>query len=118
MANPERYAPCEEILVRNDNTMADVCKYPPTDVQLLSFDDGAHAQPILGHTNIAKHQFRSISQFTAWALAKAQRADIEIDDTRSEYSLHHLDERTNSSDIVSLPFPSPALSNPVCASWN
>lgn len=92
MADPESYLPAEEILVRNGETMEDVLKYPPTDVQLLVFDHGAHAQPTLGHTNIAKHQYRAVAQFAAWALAKAQKVDIEIDDTRSEMSVRFEDQ--------------------------
>jgi len=81
MADPERYAPCDDILIRNGNTFEDVCKWPPTKVQLISFDGGCQAQPTPGHTNIAKHQYRAVAQFTAWALAQAQQADIEIEIT-------------------------------------
>jgi hypothetical protein len=41
-------------------------------VQLLVFEDGAHAAPTLFHTRTAKFEYRAISQFAAWALAKAQ----------------------------------------------
>lgn len=71
-ANPASYPPCDKILIRNGNTNEDVTKYPPTDVQLLIFDDGAHAAPTLGHTRGAKFEYRAISQFAGWALAKAQ----------------------------------------------
>jgi hypothetical protein len=108
MADPGRYAPCEEILTKNGNTMEDVYRHPPTDVQLLSFQDGAHVQPILAHTNIAKYQYRSIAQFATWALEKAQESDINIDETRSEDSSHYSDSRTNSTDIVSNLFITPA----------
>jgi len=66
--------------------MEDVTRYPPTDVQLLVFDDCPHVAPMLGHTRGAKYAYRSISQFAAWALAKSQRTDIEIDDDASMYS--------------------------------
>lgn len=76
-ACPFAYAPCPEILVNNGNTADDVLKYPPTDVQLLLFEDCPHAAPTLGHTRGAKYQYRSVSQFAAWALARAQEADVE-----------------------------------------
>ena len=66
--------------------MEDVTRYPPTDVQLLVFDDCPHAAPTLGHTRGAKYQYRSIAQFAAWALAGAQKEDMEIDDDISIYS--------------------------------
>jgi acetyl esterase/lipase len=100
MANPDRYFPCEQILERNGQSIQNVYKYPPTDVQLLSFDDAGHAMPTLGHTNIAKHQYRAISQFAAWALANAQQRDIDIDDTKSQNSVNLTDSRINSVDIV------------------
>lgn len=99
MANPARYAPCEFTLLRNGNNIADIHAHPPTKVQLLSFDDGCHAQPTLGHTNIAKYQYRSVAQFAAWALATAQRADIEIDDTRSECEVE-FGERVGTMDVA------------------
>jgi len=71
-AHPESYPPSDEILIQNGNTYEDVTRFPPTDVQLLIFEDGAHAAPTLGHTRGAKFEYRAISQFSAWALAKAQ----------------------------------------------
>jgi len=85
-ADPKRYYPSPEILAYNGETMDDVRRYPPTDVQLLVFDDCPHVAPILGHTRGAKHEYRSIAQFAAWALAKAQKTNIEIDDDASIYS--------------------------------
>ncbi|RDW78355.1 hypothetical protein BP5796_06207 [Coleophoma crateriformis] len=79
-ADPKSYSPSAEILANNGQTEADVHKYPPTDVQLLIFDDCPHAAPTLGHTRGAKYQYRSIAQFAAWALARAQKTDIEIED--------------------------------------
>jgi hypothetical protein len=49
-ANPASYPPCDEILTHNGQKYEDVTKYPPTDVQLLVFDNGAHAAPTVGHT--------------------------------------------------------------------
>ena len=67
----------------NGNTIEDVTRYPPTDVQLLVFEDCPHAAPTLGHTRGAKYEYRSVAQFAAWALAKAQKTDVEIDDDAS-----------------------------------
>ena len=75
-ANPSSYPPSDEVLARNGDTYEDVTRYPPTDVQLLSFDNGVHAAPTLGHTRGAKFEYRAISQFAAWALAKAQGKEI------------------------------------------
>lgn len=85
-ADPERYRPNDEILARNGNTEKDVLIYSPTNVQLLVFDGGPHAAPTLGHTNVAKYEYRSVAQFSAWALAQAQRADIDVQDDSSIHS--------------------------------
>ena len=107
-ADSESYAPCPEILAYNGDTMDDVTKYPPTDVQLLVFDECPHVAPILGHTRGAKYEYRSIAQFAAWALATAQKADIEIEDDASIGSFvmsgprdvrsHPIVERNNVTD--------------------
>jgi hypothetical protein len=99
-ADPERYAPCPEVLAGNGDSMEDVTKYPPTDVQLLVFDDCPHAAPTLGHTRGAKHQYRSIAQFAAWALARAQKADIEIEDDASIYSCTTSQEKSGVGFII------------------
>jgi hypothetical protein len=78
-ANPASYPPCDEILTHNGQKYEDVTKYPPTDVQLLVFDNGAHAAPTLGHTRGAKFEYRAISQFAAWALDRAQGVEsVEV----------------------------------------
>jgi hypothetical protein len=86
-ADPERYHPSPDILAFNGDTMEDVSRYPPTDVQLLVFDECPHVAPMLGHTRGAKYEYRAVAQFAAWALARAQKTDIEIDDDASNYSL-------------------------------
>lgn len=77
-ANPPQYPPSDNILEINGYTPSDVKKYPPTDVQLLVFDNGPHVATLLGHSSIAKYQFRAISQFASWALLKAQNVGIEM----------------------------------------
>lgn len=82
MANPTKYPVSSEIVALNKDSLADIDKFPPTDVELLVFDDGPHAAPTLGHIDIAKHQYRAVSQFAAWALARAQGVAVEIEDYR------------------------------------
>lgn len=82
MADPAKYPLSSEIVALNKESPADVDKFPPTDVELLVFDDGPHAAPTLGHIDIAKHQYRAVSQFAAWALARAQGVAVEIEDYR------------------------------------
>lgn len=82
MAAPTKYPLSREIVALNKETPADIDRFPPTDVELLVFDDGPHAAPTLGHIDIAKHQYRAVSQFAAWALARAQGVAVEIEDYR------------------------------------
>ncbi|PKS11404.1 hypothetical protein jhhlp_003167 [Lomentospora prolificans] len=53
-------------------------KYPPTPVQLQVWDDLCHVAPTLSFTRPAKYMYRSIAQFGAWALARAQNTAIKI----------------------------------------
>lgn len=80
MAQPTKYSLSNAIVALNKENPADVDKFPPTDVELLVFDDGPHAAPTLGHIDIAKYQYRAVSQFAAWALARAQGVSVEIED--------------------------------------
>lgn len=82
-ANPTLYPPGDRVLEMNGHNKAMIEEYPPTDVQLLMFDGAPHVPSLLGHTPMAKYQYRAISQFTAWALGKAQKAGIEIEDDSS-----------------------------------
>lgn len=82
MADPTKFPLSSAIVALNNEKTADVDTFPPTDVELLVFDDGPHAAPTLGHINIAKHQYRAVSQFAAWALARAQGVAVEIEDFR------------------------------------
>lgn len=79
MASPAEFPLPEAVRERNSEDPGHVDKFPPTQVELLVFDDGPHAAPTLGHIDIAKHQYRAISQFVAQALARAQNADVEIE---------------------------------------
>ncbi|CAD6449155.1 aa5be7d3-833c-4498-aa59-ab965d0417fc [Sclerotinia trifoliorum] len=80
-ANPTQYPPGNVFLdsyaVRED-PRAEVEAWKPTDVQLQVWDDLCHVPPTLSFTRPAKYMYRSIAQFGAWALAKAQQTEIEI----------------------------------------
>lgn len=94
MANPYDYPLSDLMVEMNSENTADQTKYPPTDVQLLVFDDGPHAAPTLGHTDIAMYEYRAVSQFVAWALARAQNTDIEIEDFIDDWANETLEKAT------------------------
>lgn len=75
-ANPAKYAPTAEKL--DDKGRAMLAKYQPTDVQLQVWEDLCHVAPTLSFTRPAKYMYRSVAQFGAWALARAQKRGIEI----------------------------------------
>ncbi|KOS17288.1 AB hydrolase superfamily protein [Escovopsis weberi] len=75
-ANPQKYAPAPENLTERGRML--LAKYKPTDVQLQVWDDLCHVAPTLSFTRPAKYMYRSIAQFGAWALARAQMRGIEI----------------------------------------
>ncbi|KAL8363566.1 hypothetical protein RB601_009365 [Gaeumannomyces tritici] len=75
-ADPEKYLPADSLL--NDAARELVKQFKPTDVQLQVWDDMCHVGPTLAFTRPAKYMYRSIAQFGAWALARAQRTEIDI----------------------------------------
>lgn len=75
-ANPAKYLPPEQLL--DDKARALLKQYKPTDVQLQVWDDLCHVAPTLSFTRPAKYMYRSIAQFGAWALARAQKTGIDI----------------------------------------
>ncbi|KAI9659631.1 MAG: hypothetical protein M1831_003712 [Alyxoria varia] len=80
-----------------------ISAYPPTDVQLQVWDDLCHVAPTLSFTRPAKFIYRSIAQFGAWALARAQRSEIRIlnDDDVSEISSMSSQSSESSSEEAS-----------------
>ncbi|KAK3949235.1 hypothetical protein QBC32DRAFT_41221 [Pseudoneurospora amorphoporcata] len=102
-AHPEKYLPPEAMM--DDPAWAQLKQYPPTDVQLQVWDDLCHVATTLSFTRPAKYQYRAIAQFGAWALARAQRRDIDIldDDDVSVISGHEGGDESD-EDI-----PSPAV---------
>lgn len=79
-ANPAKYPPSDAILddSPHDHIRNQINKWKPTDVQLQVWDDLCHVAPTLSFTRPAKYMYRSIAQFGAWALARAQHTEIEI----------------------------------------
>lgn len=75
-ANPQKYLPPEASLT--DKGREQIKQYKPTDVQLQVWDDLCHVAPTLSFTKPAKYMYRSVAQFGAWALARAQKTEIEI----------------------------------------
>ena len=79
-ANPAKYPPGDAFLDESphDHNRDQVNKWKPTDVQLQVWDDLCHVAPTLSFTRPAKYMYRSIAQFGAWALARAQKTEIDI----------------------------------------
>ncbi|KAK0668017.1 hypothetical protein QBC41DRAFT_394797 [Cercophora samala] len=75
-ANPSQYLPPDALM--DDHARAQVEKYKPTDVYLQVWDDMCHVGPTLSFTRPAKYMYRSVAQFSAWALARAQGTEIAI----------------------------------------
>ena len=79
-ASPSKYPPGDFYFDEYPEARDVVAKWKPTDVQLQVWDDLCHVAPTLSFTRPAKFMFRSIAQFGAWALARAQKTEIEIQD--------------------------------------
>lgn len=99
-ANPTKYAPGEAYLDEYPEARDIVEKWKPTDVQLQVWDDLCHVAPTLSFTRPAKYMYRSIAQFSAWALARSQSASIQIlDDDEVSIISSGSDTESNSSKI-------------------
>ncbi|KAK3063581.1 hypothetical protein LTS18_014406 [Coniosporium uncinatum] len=87
-ANPAAYPPPAQYRELFDPDGDLVSKYPPTDVQLQVWEDLCHVAHTLSWTRPAKYMYRSVAQFGAWALARAQNRSIDIlvDDEVSDIS--------------------------------
>jgi acetyl esterase/lipase len=79
-ANPTAYPPGDVYLDEFDPDRETLNKYEPTYVQLQVWDDLCHVAPTLSFTRPAKYMFRAISQFGSWALARAQKTEVDIVD--------------------------------------
>ncbi|KAJ2971749.1 hypothetical protein NUW58_g9330 [Xylaria curta] len=83
-ADPGKYPPGD--IHMNETAREQISRFKPTDVQLQVWDDLCHVAPTLSFTRPAKYMYRSIAQFGAWALARAQKTGIEIlDDDRISF---------------------------------
>lgn len=79
-ADPAAYPPNDEIMERWDPKREILRKYPPTNVQLQVLNDACHVCHTLSWSKPAKYLYRGVAQFGAWALARAQHAEIDIED--------------------------------------
>ena len=77
-ANPAQYPPGETYLNEYPEARELVAKWKPTDVQLQVWEDLCHVAPTLSFTRPAKYMYRSVAQFGAWVLARAQKTEIDI----------------------------------------
>ncbi|KAF2269654.1 alpha/beta-hydrolase [Lojkania enalia] len=82
-SSPLAYLPPPSNHLTPETIDAHAAKYRPTNVQLQVWDDLCHVAPTLSFTRPAKHMYRSIAQFGAWALARAQKTSIDILDDDS-----------------------------------
>lgn len=79
-AQPSAYLPPPSNNQTAEEIQAQALQYKPTNVNLQVWDDMCHVGPTLSFTRPAKHMYRSIAQFGAWALARAQKKSIDIVD--------------------------------------
>jgi hypothetical protein len=77
-ASPLSYPPSPSIHQSAELIQSKVARYRPTNVQIQVWDDLCHVAPTLSFTRPAKFMYRSIAQFGAWALARAQKTSIDI----------------------------------------
>ena len=96
-ANPTKYPPGDAYLDENPHSRDIVNQWKGTDVQLQVWDDCCHVTPTLSFTRPAKFMYRSIAQFGAWTLARAQKTNIEIMDD-DDVSVISSDSDTNESE--------------------
>ena len=100
-ANPAKYPPSEAYLSAHLEDREVITKYKPTEVQLQVWEDLCHVAPTLSFTRPAKFMYRSVAQFGAWVLARAQNTEIDIldDDEVSVISSESDSESSMDEDI-------------------
>ena len=101
-AHPSQYPPGDAYLDDDPEARNLIAKWKPTDVQLQVWDDLCHVAPTLSFTRPAKFMYRSIAQFGAWVLARAQKTEIEIMDD-DEMSLISEGSDTGSESDFDMP---------------
>lgn len=82
-AQPLAYLPPPSNHQTAQHIQDQAARYKPTNVQLQLWDDLCHVAPTLSFTRPAKHMYRGVAQFAAWALARAQQTSIDIMDDES-----------------------------------
>lgn len=103
-ANPTKYPPGDAYMNEYPDAEDIIHKWRPTDVQLQVWDDLCHVAPTLSFTRPAKFMYRSVAQFGAWALAKAQKTDIDImDDDDVSFISSGSDTHSNASSGLKKP---------------
>lgn len=98
-ANPAKYPPGEAYLDEYPEARDLIAKWKPTHVQLQVWDDLCHVAPTLSFTRPAKYMYRSIAQFGAWVLARAQKTEIQIMDD-DEVSIISSGSDTESEEVL------------------
>lgn len=86
-AAPAQYPPSKEMLAVQGADANEITKFPPTDVQLQVWEDLCHVAPTLSFTRPAKYMYRGIAQFGAWALARAQKLEMQEPDADDDASI-------------------------------
>ncbi len=107
-ANPAKYPPGDAFLDENPfgHNRDQIGRWKPTDVQLQVWDDLCHVAPTLSFTRPAKYMYRSIAQFGAWALARAQHTEIEIMDDDNVSMISKSDTESDFDAKEKVVFPS------------
>lgn len=77
-ARPLEYPPSEEYLENHPEGRKLLSECIPTYIQLQVWDDLCHVAPTLSFTKPAKHMYRSIARFGAWALGWDQKRNVYI----------------------------------------
>ncbi|KAF1953702.1 alpha/beta-hydrolase [Byssothecium circinans] len=106
-ASPLSYPPPPSNNQNAEKIQAEIARHRPTNVQLQVWDDLCHVAPTLSFTRPAKHMYRSIAQFGAWALARAQKTSIDIldDDSISIVSADSSASSTTATESDNNPSP-------------
>jgi acetyl esterase/lipase len=99
-AQPLAYLPPPSNNQTAETIQAEGSRHRPTNVQLQVWDDLCHVAPTLSFTRPAKHMYRSIAQFGAWALARAQKTTIDIMD---DDSISIVSEDSSTSSAATAP---------------
>lgn len=103
-ANPAQYPPSDAFLDEFDPERETLYKHKGTHVQLQVWEDLCHVAATLSFTKPGKLMYRSVAQFGAWALARAQRGEITIpeDDDTPDVSTSPLRSRQASSEDLKI----------------